>query len=66
VVDVDGTGQSLNIGRMEELFSIAAFRPSNIYELMGDGERLLVNERLTDMEASMIIVIQNWALGLSE
>ncbi|MDX2473354.1 MAG: hypothetical protein QNL91_06550, partial [Candidatus Krumholzibacteria bacterium] len=66
VVDVEGSGQSLNVGRMEELFSISAFRPGNVYELMGDGERLLVNERLTDLEASMIVVVQNWSQGLAD
>ena len=64
VVEVEGSGQSLNAGRMQELFQISAFRPGNIYQLMGDGERVLVNERLSDMEASMIVVVQNWSQSL--
>jgi hypothetical protein len=49
---------------MEVLFSVAAFRPSNIFEVMGDGERILVNERLTDLDESMIVVVQNWTREL--
>ena len=60
VVDVDGSGQGLSVGKMEVLFPVAAFRPSNIFEVMGDGKRLLVNERLTDLDDSMIVVVQNW------
>jgi Tol biopolymer transport system component len=64
VVDVDGTAKSMNVGRMEQLFPVSAFRPGNIFQLMGDGERLLVNERLSEMEESMIVVVQNWSRGL--
>ena len=64
VVDVDGSGQSLSVGKMEVLFPVAAFRPSNIFELMPDGKRILVNERLTDLDDSMIVVVQNWSREL--
>jgi Tol biopolymer transport system component len=64
VVDIDGSGQGLSVGKMEVLFSVSAFRPSNIFEVMGDGERLLVNERLTNLDDSMIVVVQNWTREL--
>ena len=64
VVDVDGVRPEPERRPDGGTVSISAFRPGNIYQLMGDGERLLINERLTEMEASMIVVVQNWSRGL--
>ena len=58
--EVDGSGDAFRIGAVRPLFEIRAFRPGPIYDVMPDGSSFLINERLTDMDMSRMILVQNW------
>ena len=58
---VEATGNAVKVGRVETLFAVTAARPGNIFSLMDDGRKILVNERNAVGDESIIILVQNWS-----
>jgi len=58
---VEVNGSALQIGKVETLFPINGFRPSNIFSLMDGGKRIMVNERPLGGDDSLIVLVQNWS-----
>jgi eukaryotic-like serine/threonine-protein kinase len=58
--EVDGTGSAFEIGEVVPLFAVKAFRPGGVFHLMPDGQHILINERLTEMDQSRLVLVQNW------
>jgi serine/threonine-protein kinase len=61
VAGVDANGDAMRVGRVETLFPVNASRPGNIFSLMDDGRKILVNERNTVGDQSLIVLVQNWS-----
>lgn len=60
VAQVDGTGDSFNIGKIKFLFNIEGQRPGNIYDITKDAQRFLVNHKINTLSKSRVIIVNNW------
>ncbi len=58
------TGGTFEAGNAVELFELRFHFPRNVnipYDVSADGQRFVVNARLSDADPGEIIVVQNWA-----
>ena len=60
VAEVDGSGAAFNVGKVRQLFELNPSRPGCIYDLFGDGERMVVNHRLGMDQMTRLVLVQNW------
>jgi hypothetical protein len=60
VAEVETTANAVRVGRVETLFPVNASRPGNIFCLMDEGRKILVNELTASGETSTIVLVQNW------
>ncbi|MFH2052025.1 MAG: protein kinase [bacterium] len=58
--EVEVNGSVFRVGTVKPMFEVKAFRPGTIFDLMPDGQAILVNERLTEMDMSRVVLVQNW------
>jgi len=53
-------GNAVQVGAVRPLFEVTAFRPGTVFDLMPDGQAVLINERLSEMDMSRVVLVQNW------
>ena len=63
---VDGSGSSFKVGKVEVLFEVNPRRPGWIYDVTKDGERFVVNTSLTSAPVSPVTLITNWDTELQD
>src|SRR5262249_28801986 len=63
---VNGTGWTLGVGSVRELFQIPAIEGSLTYDVSADGQRFLVSTREETGAAPPITVILNWSEELKQ
>ena len=63
---MDGGGNAFRVGGVRPLFEVRAFRPGTIYDLTPDGGNVLINERLTDLDTSRMVLVLNWPGSLMQ
>jgi hypothetical protein len=64
VAEVDGSTDAFKVGAVRPVFEIRGSRPGSIYDVFPDGSGFLVNERLTDLDMSRLVLVQNWPRAL--
>jgi Tol biopolymer transport system component len=62
--EVDGSGSAFKVGAVRPLFEVQGARPGSIYEVFPDGSGFLVNERMTELDMSRLVLVQNWTRAL--
>ncbi len=60
VAEVNGTGVTFKIGKVDKLFEINGSRPGNVYNVSKDGQHLLVNQILQAVSKSKVVLVKNW------
>ena len=65
-VDVEGEGDTLEVGIPQRLFQVAFPPPPqrNVFDVTADGERFLVNALVEDSTSTSIPWVLNWTADL--
>jgi eukaryotic-like serine/threonine-protein kinase len=65
VAEVNGGGATLQVGSVRPLFEVRqAVTGGFVYDVTGDGQRLLINAALEQKASSPITLVQNWSAGI--
>jgi serine/threonine protein kinase len=65
-VEVDGSGESFEIGAVTPLFTARAFRTGLAYEASGDGQRFVVNLLESTQNYVTLSLVLNWPEELKQ
>lgn len=60
VAEIETSGSQIKIGKVQILFNIAGQRPGNIYDVTDDGQKFLVNSKISSLSKSKVIFVDNW------
>ncbi len=62
--EVDGSGQTFRVGRVEKLFEVNGSRPGTVYDVTSDGQRFLVNQVPQNSAKTTVVMIKNWDVAI--
>ncbi|KAA3632146.1 MAG: hypothetical protein DWP97_11635 [Calditrichaeota bacterium] len=66
VAEVDGSGSTFKVGKVEILFSVNGVRPGNVYEVYNSSQKFLVNQNVNRLATSQIVLVTNWNAELED
>lgn len=58
--NVQSSGAKFTVGTVERLFAISAVRPGNLYDILNNGEKFVVNAQSKPSGVSSLVLMQNW------